>query len=113
MVNKFEVDNKPLPLAYSIHFAGKSLAKKDGILGKSDPFLMIATCTKTHGREELKMDFVAKTEWIKNDLNPVWKPLTLSVNSCNHIHQELAISVYDYDSDGTHVSINLIKYLYF
>lgn len=92
------------------------MAKKDGPLGKSDPFLMIATCNSIPGKDEVRMDFVAKTEWIKNDLNPVWKPLTLSVNSCGGLHQELAISVYDYDSDGTHVSLLLFClffYLFF
>merc|ERR1712137_302443 len=54
------------------------------------------------GQSSDTLVFVGKTEYIKNDLNPVWQPLTLSVHSCGGMDTELIIRCYDYDSDGGH-----------
>eukprot|EP00012_Vannella_robusta_P001989 CAMPEP_0206187122 /NCGR_PEP_ID=MMETSP0166-20121206/2813_1 /ASSEMBLY_ACC=CAM_ASM_000260 /TAXON_ID=95228 /ORGANISM="Vannella robusta, Strain DIVA3 518/3/11/1/6" /LENGTH=545 /DNA_ID=CAMNT_0053602643 /DNA_START=11 /DNA_END=1649 /DNA_ORIENTATION=+ len=102
VLTRADVDNRPNALAYSVHFVGKSLARKDGLLGKSDPFLMIYTNGNIQGQSSDKLIFVAKTEWIKDSLNPVWDPLTLSVHSCGGLDMELLIRAYDYDSDGGH-----------
>lgn len=45
----------------------------DGYFGKSDPFLKFY---KKSGDDWLP---VHKTEMIKDDLNPVWKPFQISV----------------------------------
>ena len=105
-VSKVDVQNKPKALAYSIHFVAKSLARKDGLLGKSDPFLMIYSYMDAKGKKTDTLNFVAKTEWIKDELDPVWEPLTLSVHSCGGLHEDLTVAVYDYDSDGGHVCNN-------
>lgn len=73
---------------------------------------MIYTNGNVHNQSCDKLVFLAKTEWIKDELNPVWQPITLSVHSCGGLDQELTIRCYDYDSDGGHASF-LFIYLFF
>jgi len=43
------------------------------------------------------------TEQINNNLNPNWAPLLLNSRACGGLDQQLRLSVYDFDHDGTHV----------
>lgn len=81
----------------SIHFAAEKLDKKD-FFGKSDPFLIFY-----RSREGGQWEVVHKTEIIKQNLNPVWKPLTIAVTKlCNgDIDRPVMIECHDWDSDGS------------
>ena len=58
-----------------MQFAGKKLDKKD-FFSKSDPYLSIYKVN-----EDGSFTICHKTEYIKNTLNPVWKPFTLPVRA--------------------------------
>ncbi|KAJ5073367.1 copine [Anaeramoeba ignava] len=63
----------------TFHFGGRKLAKKD-FFGKSDPYLEIY-------RMKEGGTFVpcTQTEYLKNTLNPTWKPLKISLTRlCNN-----------------------------
>lgn len=82
-----------------MHFRATNLENKDGLLGKSDPYLQISSKAKdgtTH--------VIWKTEVIKNNLNPTWKPFSLRVSTLcgNDPSKPILIDVYDYDNDGSH-----------
>mgnify|MGYP005996348891 CR=1 FL=1 len=57
-------------LFYKLHCNGVKLAKKDGLFGKSDPFVVITTSDKVP---------FAFSEVIKDNLNPFWKPIEIDV----------------------------------
>ncbi|XP_025114756.1 copine-3-like isoform X3 [Pomacea canaliculata] len=79
-------------------FRGKALDKMD-FFGKSDPYLEILRSTPG-GSWQL----VHRTEVVKNNLNPSWKPFELSVNTLcgRNKKQIMKFDVYDWDSDGSH-----------
>jgi len=109
VVSRVEVDDRPKPLAYSVVFKGKGLARKDGIMGKSDPFIMVFRRYGSAEDENSKKEFVAKTEYIKNDLNPQWKPMEVSVHACGGMDGPISLSIYDYDSNGGHDLIGRVE----
>ena len=102
-VTKAEHDSNPKPYAYSITFSAKSLSNKDGLMGKSDPFLMIYTYGNTKGNVSSEKVFVAKTEFIKNNLSHQWQPVEISVHACEGLDGCLSISVFDHEKNGAHV----------
>ncbi|XP_010566454.1 PREDICTED: copine-3 isoform X3 [Haliaeetus leucocephalus] len=76
----------------------RKLDSKD-FFGKSDPYLEFH---KQTGDGNWVM--VHRTEVIKNNLNPVWRPFKISLNSLCYSDMDKSIKVecYDYDSDGSH-----------
>ncbi|XP_061179725.1 copine-3-like [Saccostrea echinata] len=78
-------------------FSATKLDNKD-FLGKSDPYLEISK--KASGSWQV----VHRTEVIKNTLNPVWRPFTLSVHAMcgGNKSEDIKFDCYDYDSDGSH-----------
>ncbi|XP_046793440.1 copine-3 [Gallus gallus] len=76
----------------------RKLDNKD-FFGKSDPYLEFHKQT-TDGNWVM----VHRTEVIKNNLNPVWRPFKISLNSLCYTDMDKPIKVecYDYDSDGSH-----------
>ncbi|XP_061162370.1 copine-3-like [Saccostrea echinata] len=79
-------------------FSATKLDNKD-FLGKSDPYLEISK-KATDGSWQV----VHRTEVIKNTLNPVWRPFTLSVHAMcgGNKSEDIKFDCYDYDSDGSH-----------
>ncbi|XP_007432373.1 copine-3 [Python bivittatus] len=76
----------------------RKLDNKD-LFGKSDPYL------EFHKQiSEGKWVMVHRTEVIKNNLNPVWRPFKISLNSLCYGDMDKTIKVecYDYDNDGSH-----------
>ena len=55
---------------FTLHCNGIKLAKKDGLFGKSDPFVVI--------KRQDNVPF-AYSEVVDNNLNPYWKPIVLDV----------------------------------
>ena len=82
----------------TIQFSGANLDKKD-IFGKSDPYLEFHRANK-----DGSYSLVHKTEYIKNTLNPVWPPFTISAGSLGRGDDSCAVKVmcYDWDNDGSH-----------
>ena len=82
----------------TIQFAGNNLDKKD-TFGKSDPYLEFHRAN-TDGSYSL----VHKTDYLKNTLNPVWPPFTISASSLGRGDDSCVIKVtcYDWDKDGSH-----------
>jgi hypothetical protein len=80
-----------------LNFCGRKLDKKD-MFGKSDPFLVLSKVL-----ESGKFVVVHKTEVVKNNLNPIWKPFSIPVRTlCNGDYdRSIKITCYDYDSDGS------------
>jgi Ca2+-dependent lipid-binding protein len=54
---------------------------------------------------------VYKSEVVKNDLRPTWKPMKLKVRDlCNgDYNRALKIDIYDWDSNGKHDIIGTIR----
>jgi len=82
----------------TIQFAGKHLDKKD-LFGKSDPYLDFH-----RANADGSFSLVHKTEVVKNTLNPVWRPFTISASSLGRGEDSCVIKVicYDWDNDGSH-----------
>ncbi|XP_051016556.1 copine-3 isoform X2 [Acomys russatus] len=76
----------------------RKLDNKD-LFGKSDPYLEFHKQTS-----DGNWLMVHRTEVIKNNLNPVWKPFKISLNSLCYGDMDKTIKVecYDYDNDGSH-----------
>ena len=82
----------------TIQFAGSGLDKKD-TFGKSDPYLEFH-----RAGADGTFSLVHKSEVIKNTLNPVWQPFTISASSLGRGEDNCVIKVicYDWDKDGSH-----------
>uniref|UniRef100_A0A2K6SU89 Copine-3 n=1 Tax=Saimiri boliviensis boliviensis TaxID=39432 RepID=A0A2K6SU89_SAIBB len=78
--------------------AARKLDNKD-LFGKSDPYLEFHKQTS-----DGNWLMVHRTEVIKNNLNPVWRPFKISLNSLCYGDMDKTIKVecYDYDNDGSH-----------
>lgn len=100
-------------LMYEFQFKGSKLADKD-LFSKSDPFLIMyasrsgRASSKAKGKDSGKKagDWVAvhKTETIKNNLNPTWRPFQLDLyNVCGgRLDAPIMIEVLDWDANGRH-----------
>lgn len=82
----------------SLTVRANKLENKD-FLGKSDPYLEILK-----GNPDGSWQVVHRTEVIKNNLNPRWRPFTLPVHTmCSGDKTKpIKFDVYDWDSDGSH-----------
>jgi hypothetical protein len=81
-----------------IQLSAVKLDKKD-TFGKSDPFYIISK-----GMPSGQFIIVHRSEVIKNNLNPNWRPLNVLMRDlCSNDHERtLKIDVYDEDMDGGH-----------
>lgn len=79
-------------------FKARKLENKD-FLGKSDPYLEIL-CNNADG----SWTVVHRTEVVKNNLNPHWRPFQLPLHSLcgGNKSKPIKLDVYDWDSDGSH-----------
>lgn len=81
-----------------LQFGAYNLDKKD-MFGSSDPFLVVLKSNDVG-------DFspVGKTEVIKNNVNPIWKSITVSVRDlCNGKYDKiLKIDCWDWNNSGAH-----------
>jgi Ca2+-dependent lipid-binding protein len=83
-----------------IQLSARNLDKKD-FFGKSDPFFVI------HQSREGQLVPVCKSEVIKKNLNPEWKPINTTAQIlCNgDFDREIIIEVLDWNSNGSHEKI--------
>ncbi|XP_048607590.1 protein BONZAI 1-like isoform X2 [Brassica napus] len=86
-----------------IVFRCSSLESKD-LFSKSDPFLVVSKIV-----EQGTPIPVSKTEVLKNNLNPIWKPLFLSVQQAGSKDSPLIIECSDFNSNGKHSLIGKVQ----
>ncbi|CAA0401222.1 copine-like protein [Arabidopsis thaliana] len=86
-----------------IVFRGLNLESKD-TFSKSDPFLVISKIVE-HGTPIP----VSKTEVLKNDPNPLWKPVSLSVQQVGSKDSPLVIECLDFNGNGNHDLIGKVQ----
>ncbi|XP_041817047.1 copine-3-like isoform X2 [Chelmon rostratus] len=77
--------------------AARKLDKKD-FFGKSDPFLEFYNQTETGWR------LAHRTEVVKHNLNPVWRPFRIPLQSLcgGDVEKPIKVDCYDYNSSGSH-----------
>lgn len=82
-----------------IGLSGSKLDNKDGWFGKSDPFFVLQK-----SRPDGSYVTVHKSEVVKNDLNPKWKPTKVPLQViCNgDVDRAIRLQVYDWESSGKH-----------
>ncbi|KAL0648460.1 hypothetical protein Bca4012_046751 [Brassica carinata] len=80
-----------------------NLESKDNF-SKSDPFLVISKMVE-HGAPVP----VSKTEVLKNDPNPIWKPVFLSVQQVGSKDSPLVIECLDFNGNGNHSLIGKVQ----
>nr|XP_034378989.1 copine-7 isoform X2 [Arvicanthis niloticus] len=81
-----------------LSFQARKLDDKD-LFSKSDPFLELYRVN-----DDSSEQLVYRTEVVKNNLNPVWEPFKVSLNSLCSCEETrpLKCLVWDYDSRGKH-----------
>ncbi|KAL3516184.1 hypothetical protein ACH5RR_023086 [Cinchona calisaya] len=89
--------------AVEITFHCYHLENKD-VFSKSDPFLRISRIAESGGSTP-----ICKTEVINNNLNPVWKPLCLTMQQYVSKDNPLIIECFDFNSNGNHVLIGKLQ----
>nr|XP_043616447.1 protein BONZAI 1-like [Erigeron canadensis] len=67
------------------------------IFSKSDPFLVISKCVESGHAVP-----ICKTEVLKNDLNPMWKPVSVSISQVGSKETPLIIECFNFNSNGRH-----------
>ncbi|KAK7318344.1 hypothetical protein RJT34_03043 [Clitoria ternatea] len=67
------------------------------LFSKSDPFLLISKIVE--GGNHIP---ICKTEVIKNDHNPTWKPVFLNIQQVGSKESPLIIECYNFNSNGKH-----------
>uniref|UniRef100_A0A6Q2X1Q3 Copine-3 n=1 Tax=Esox lucius TaxID=8010 RepID=A0A6Q2X1Q3_ESOLU len=71
--------------------------------GKSDPYLEFYKQTETGWQ------LAHRTEVVKNNLNPTWKPFRIPLQSLCGGEMDKPIKCYDYDDDGSHDLIGVFE----
>ncbi|XWS64848.1 hypothetical protein CRYUN_Cryun05aG0039500 [Craigia yunnanensis] len=74
------------------------------MFSKSDPFLRISKLTENGNSVP-----ICKTEVINNNLNPVWRPLYLSMQQFGSKDNPLLIECFDFNNNGNHVLIGRLQ----
>ncbi|XP_020681555.1 protein BONZAI 1 isoform X1 [Dendrobium catenatum] len=83
-------------MMFEMIFHCANLDNKD-FFSKSDPFLVISRTTEAGPPIP-----VYKTEVIKNDLNPTWKPVIINLQQVGSKDSPLNIECYNFNSNGKH-----------
>ena len=84
---------------------GTKLKNVEGWIGKSDPFFELSRKTDTAGG--LTWDNCFRSEVVKNNLNPQFKPATVELSKLcgGDLDAPIKVSVFDYESKGGHVAM--------
>uniref|UniRef100_A0A8C4NMJ2 Copine-3 n=1 Tax=Dicentrarchus labrax TaxID=13489 RepID=A0A8C4NMJ2_DICLA len=82
----------------------RKLDNKD-FFGKSDPYLEFYKQTETGWQ------LAHRTEVVKNNLNPTWKPFRIPLQSLcgGDMDKPIKVECYDYDNDGSHDLIGIFE----
>ncbi|KAJ1262626.1 hypothetical protein BS78_09G123200 [Paspalum vaginatum] len=80
-----------------------NLENKD-VFSKSDPFLRVSKLVETADPIP-----ICKTEVITDNLNPVWRPITLTSQQYGSKDNPLLVECFDFDSSGDHQLIGAFQ----
>ncbi|KAM3268130.1 hypothetical protein P3S67_031680 [Capsicum chacoense] len=80
-----------------------NLENKD-LFSKSDPFLRISRIIETGGSIP-----ICKIEVVDNNLNPIWRPVCLTMQQFVSKDNPLVIECFDFNSSGNHVLIGKLQ----
>uniref|UniRef100_A0A3B4CVY9 Copine-3 n=2 Tax=Pygocentrus nattereri TaxID=42514 RepID=A0A3B4CVY9_PYGNA len=82
----------------------RKLDKKD-FFGKSDPYL------EFYRQMETGWQLAHRTEVVKNNLNPTWRPFRIPLQSLcgGDMEKPIKVECYDYDNDGSHDLIGIFE----
>lgn len=88
-----------------ITMKGMKLKNVEGMFSKSDPFFELSRKVSAAG--SLTWDNVFRSDFIKNNLNPVWKPASVELSKLcgGDLDAPILVSVYDHESKGPPVSM--------
>ncbi|KAJ0079720.1 hypothetical protein Patl1_23443 [Pistacia atlantica] len=89
--------------AVEIAFRCSHLENVD-MFSRSDPFLRISRIVENGDPVP-----ICKTDVISNELNPIWRPVTLSMQQFGNKDNPLIIECFDFNSSGNHVLIGKIQ----
>ncbi|KAA8536922.1 hypothetical protein F0562_029400 [Nyssa sinensis] len=89
--------------AVEIIFRCSHLENKD-VFSKSDPFLRISRFIENGGSVP-----ICKTEVVNNNLNPIWRPLCLTMQQFVSKDNPLVIECFDFNSSGNHLLIGKVQ----
>ncbi|KAI9160698.1 hypothetical protein LWI28_010777 [Acer negundo] len=89
--------------AVEISFRCSQLENVD-LFSKSDPFLRISRIVESGDSIP-----ICKTEVINNNLNPIWRPITLSMQQYGSKENPLIIDCFDFNTIGNHVLLGKIQ----
>ncbi|XP_058203075.1 protein BONZAI 3-like [Rhododendron vialii] len=89
--------------AVEITFRCSHLENKD-LFSMSDPFLRISRIVENGGSVP-----ICKTEVVNNNLNPLWKPLSLTTQQFGSKENPLVIECFDFNGNGNHVLIGKLQ----
>ncbi|KAF5189378.1 Bonzai-like protein [Thalictrum thalictroides] len=89
--------------AFEMIFRCTQLKSKDRF-SKSDPFLRISKIV-----EGGNIIPICKTEVVKNDLNPTWKPVCLTTQQFGNKDNPVLVECFDFDSSGNHALIGNLQ----
>ncbi|XP_061357122.1 protein BONZAI 1-like [Gastrolobium bilobum] len=89
--------------AMEIAFRCSDLECRD-LFSRSDPFLLISKVVE--GGTQIP---ICKTEVIKNDLNPIWKPVFLNIQQVVSKDSPLIIECYNFNSNGKHYLMGKVQ----
>ncbi|XP_059663482.1 protein BONZAI 3-like [Cornus florida] len=89
--------------AVEMTFHCSNLDNKD-LFSKSDPFLRVSRIVETGITVP-----ICKTEVVNNNLNPIWKPLCLTMQQFGSKDNPLVIECFDFNSSGNHVLIGKMQ----
>ncbi|KAK4852331.1 hypothetical protein QYF36_023023 [Acer negundo] len=89
--------------AVEISFHCSHLANVD-LFSKSDPFLRISRVVENGDCVP-----ICKTEVINDNSNPIWRPITLSMQECGSKENPLIIECFDFNASGNHVLLGKIQ----
>ncbi|TXG65748.1 hypothetical protein EZV62_007023 [Acer yangbiense] len=89
--------------AVEISFRCSRLANVD-LFSKSDPFLRISRIVESGDSVP-----IYKTEVINDNLNPIWRPITLSMQQYGSKENPLIIECFDFNISGNHVLLGKIQ----
>lgn len=87
---------------FNFQLRGIKLKNVDGLFGKSDPFFEVFNLINAASGQTWQI--VYRSEVIKNDLNPRWKPVSLSLDDLcgGDRDQKVRITVKDWEKNGKH-----------
>ncbi|CAN6333310.1 unnamed protein product [Urochloa humidicola] len=100
-VHAEESDSSRMAVEMTLHCL--NLENKD-LLSKSDPFLRISKLVETAGPIP-----ICKTEVITDNLNPVWRPITLTSQQYGSKDNPLLVECFDFESSGNHELIGAFQ----